>query len=435
MTDRERLTAIFQDALAAVLPGTLVRETLKYAADVLSIEGKTCDLGKVRGVQLFGSGKASVETARAVKAVLGDRVTGGLVVSNYAADLDGIEVFESSHPVLTDKSVRAAEMLMERIAALSPDDFFIYLLSGGSSALIEKPAPPITLADMQALVKGLLANGVPIEDLNVVRKHLSLVKGGRLGRCSRARGIVLVVSDVIGDDLEAIGSAPLYFDRSSYGDTQRILKKYGLWETAPASVREVVEAGLSGGIAETPKEPSPLLDHFLIGRNLKLLEKAKERAEALGIPARIMTTRLRGEAREVARALIALGEEIAATGHPFPAPVCLLFGGETTVTLKGEGMGGRNQEMALAALGEFKGDPRLLFLSAGTDGIDGHSDAAGAVVDRQSWEEAARQGLKIDDYLARNDSYHFFQATGDLLMTGPTGTNMMDMTALLIAAP
>ena len=433
MTRREQIMSIFQEALNSALPGNLVRDVLKVDAGVLTIEGRSYRLDDYRRVHLFGSGKASVETARAVKAVLGERVTEGLVVSNYGADLDGVEVLESSHPVLTEKSIAAAEILMERLAELEPDDLFIYLLSGGSSALIEKPVPPITLAEMQTLVKGLLANGVPIEDLNVVRKHLSLVKGGRLGRLARARGIVLVVSDVIGDDLEAIGSAPLYFDRSSFADTHAILRKYGLWDEAPRSVREVVEKGLAGGMEETPKRPSPLIDHFLIGTNTRTLRKGKERGEALGIPVRIMSSRLRGEAREAAKAIMAIGEEIAAAGTPFAAPVCLLFGGETTVTLRGkEGRGGRNQEMALAALREFQGNPRFLFLSAGTDGIDGHSDAAGALVDCTSWEKARELGLRIDDYLARNDSYHFFQKTGDLIMTGPTGTNVMDMTALLI---
>ena len=433
MTNREKMMSVFMDALSSVLPGNLVRDTLKYEAGVLTIEGKSYRLGDYRGVHVFGSGKASIETARAVKSVLGDRGTDGLVVSNYAATIDGIHVFESSHPVLTEKSIRAAEILMEKLSALSPDDFFIFVLSGGSSALWEKPAPPITLAEMQALVKGLLANGVPIEDLNVIRKHLSLVKGGRLGRLSRARGIVMVVSDVIGDDLEAIGSAPLFFDRSSYGDTHSILRKYGLWETAPESIRKTVQKGLAGEIEETPKAPSPLIDHFLIGSNLKILRKAKERAEALGIPARIMSSRLRGEAREVAQAILAIGEEIASTGNPFTSPVCLLFGGETTVTLRGDGMGGRNQEMALAALLEFQGNPRFLFLSAGTDGIDGHSDAAGALVDHESWKKAQELGLRIDDYLAQNDSYHFLKQTKDLILTGPTGTNVMDMTALLIS--
>jgi glycerate 2-kinase len=433
MTNREKMLSVFQDALRSVLPENLVRDTLRYETGVLAIEGKSYRLSDYRGVHLFGSGKASVETARAVGAVMGDRVTDGLVVSNYGATLDGIRVFEGSHPVLTEKSIRAAEILMRNMSALSADDFFIYVLSGGSSALIEKPAPPITLAEMQGLVKGLLANGVPIEEMNVVRKHLSLVKGGRLGRLSKARGIVLVVSDVIGDDLEAIGSAPMFFDRSSFSDTHAILKKYGLWEAAPESVRTVIRKGLNGEMEETPKGPSPLIDHFLIGSNLKILRKAKEKAEALGIPTRIMSSRLRGEAGEVARAILAIGEEIATTGQPFTPPVCLLFGGETTVTLKGDGMGGRNQEMTLAALREFQGNPRFCFLSAGTDGIDGHSDAAGAVVDHTSWERAQALGLRIDDFLARNDSYRFLQQTGDLIMTGPTGTNVMDMTALLIA--
>jgi len=433
MTDREKIMSVFKDALESALPGNLVRDVLKYEGGALKIEGKSYPLGDCRDVYIFGSGKASVETARAVKAVLGGRVTGGIVVSNYGAALEGIEVFESSHPVLTEKSIRAAEILLERMSALAADDFFIYVMSGGSSALIEKPVPPITLAEMQALTKGLLANGVPIEEINVVRKHLSLVKGGRLGRASRARGIVLVVSDVIGDDLEAIGSAPLYFDRSSFADTRAVLEKYGLWEQAPESARGVVRKGLAGEIEETPKAPSPLIDQYLIGSNLKVLRKAKERAEALGIPARIMSSRLRGEAREAARVIMAIGEEIAATGQPFAAPVCLLFGGETTVILRGDGMGGRNQEMALAALAEIRDNPRFVFLSAGTDGIDGHSDAAGAVVDRTSWERAQALGLKIDDYLARNDSHRFFRQTGDLIMTGPTGTNVMDVTALLIA--
>ena len=432
MTNREKMLEVFRAALDSARPGNLVRDALRIEADVLTIEGRNYRLGDYREVYLFGSGKASVETARAVKAVLGGRLTGGFVVSNYSAELHGISVFESSHPVLTEKSIRAAEILIEKMAALSEEDFFIYVMSGGSSALIEKPTPPITLAEMQGLVKGLLANGVPIEDLNVVRKHLSLVKGGRLGRLSKARGIVLVVSDVIGDDLEAIGSAPMYFDRSSFGDTLAILKKYGLWERAPQSVRSVVLKGLDGGMEETPKRPNPRIDHFLIGSNLKVLQKAKEKAEALGIPARIMSSRLRGEAEEAAKAILAIGEEIATTGQPFAPPVCLLFGGETTVTLKGDGMGGRNQQMALAALREFRQNPRFLFLSAGTDGIDGRSDAAGAAVDHASWKKAQSLGLRIDDFLARNDSYHFLQHTGDLIMTGPTGTNVMDMTALLV---
>jgi len=433
MTSREIMTAIVRETIAATLPAKMVREKLKLERGVLKIEGKTFLLPEERGVHLFGSGKAAVETSRAVKEILGVRLAEGFVVSNYPALLDGVEVWESSHPVLTEKSVHAAEMLMEKMAALSNDDFFIYVLSGGSSALIEKPVPPVSLADMQFLTKGLLAGGVPIEEINIVRKHLSLVKGGRLGRLTTARGVVLVVSDVIGDDLEAIGSGPLFFDRSTFADAQGLMKKYRLWESAPAAVRQVIERGLSGELEDTPKSINPRIEHFLIDSNVKALRKAKESAERLGVTAHIMTSRLRGEAREVARVIVAIGEEIAATGQPFPPPALLLFGGETTVNLRGEGRGGRNQEMALAVLNEIRGNPRFAFFCLGTDGIDGNSDAAGAIVERGSWEKAQSLNLNIEQYLSRNDSYHFFEQTEDLIMTGPTGTNVMDITALLIS--
>lgn len=431
-TEREKMMSILRQTLAATLPANMVREKLHYQKGVLQIEGKSFSVPEERGVHLFGSGKAAVETARAVQEILGDKLQEGFVVSNYPASLDGVEVFESSHPVLSEKSVRAAEILIEKMTALSEEDFFIYVLSGGSSALVEKPVPPISLADMQFLTKGLLANGVPIEEINIVRKHLSLVKGGRLGRLARARGAVLVVSDVIGDNLEAIGSGPLFFDRSTFADALGIMRKYRLWENAPVTVRRIIERGLSRELEDTPKRINPRIEHFIIDSNVKALQKAKEAAARLGIVARIMTARLRGEAREVARVIVAIGEEIAATAQPFAPPVLLLFGGETTVTLHGDGRGGRNQEMALAVLSELRGNPRFVFFSLGTDGIDGNSDAAGAIVDRESWEKAQELNLNVEQYLSRNDSYSFFEQTGDLVKTGPTGTNVVDIMALLI---
>jgi hydroxypyruvate reductase/glycerate 2-kinase len=432
MTNRDKLMTIFSKTLAATLPANLVREKLSCENGILKIEGKSFSIPEDRGIHLFGSGKAAVETARAVKEILGATLKECYVVSNYPATIEGVEVFESSHPVLTHKSVAAAETLIEKIAGLSGDDFFIYVLSGGSSALIEKPIPPVTLADMQTLTKGLLANGVPIDAMNIVRKHLSLVKGGRLGRLSKAPGVVLVVSDVIGDDLEAIGSAPLFFDRSTFADAQGVMKKYGIWDIAPDTVKKIIEEGVSGLLEDTPKTVNAKIEHFVIDSNGKVLQKAKHYAEALGIKGHIMTSRLRGEAREAAQVIMAIGEEIAATGEPFEPPVMLLFGGETTVTLHGDGNGGRNQEMALAVLKEIRENRRFVFLSAGTDGIDGNSNAAGAVVDWQSWGKARDIGLKIDDYLSRNDSYNFFAQTQDLIKTGPTGTNVMDITALMI---
>lgn len=433
MTSRELIVEIFNDALKSVLPGNLIRESARLEEDCLLIRGKRYDLKDYRGIHLLGSGKASVEMARAVKGIIAPWIAGGLVVSHYSDDtLGNIKVFESSHPIPADKSTKAAEMLMEYLSELSEDDFFIYLLSGGSSSLVEKPVQPVALHDLQDLTERLLLSGAPIEEMNVVRKHLSLVKGGRLGRLTRAKGVVLVISDVIGDDLETIGSAPLFYDRSSYEEAYNVLLRYNLWHQVPVNVKTVVEKGLAGEVEETPKGPNRSIEHFIIGNNFKLLVRGKEKSEALGVRAYIMSSQLRGEAKEVAKAIVAMGEEIIRTANPFAPPVCLLFGGETTVTIKGKGRGGRNQEMCLAALREIRDNKRMLFLSAGTDGDDGNSDAAGAVVDYMSHRKADELHLILDDYLNNNDSYHFFKQTGDLIITGPTGTNVMDMTILLL---
>ncbi len=433
MDKREAVLDIFRGALDTVLPVNLIREALRLEGDDLVVEGKRYRLDDYRRIFIFGSGKASLEMAKAAETILGERVSGGLVVGNYEdQSLRRVRTYASSHPIPTEKSIEAAEMLSSSLASLDDGDLYLYLLSGGNSALVEKPIPPVTLGEIQEMIKLLLNCGAPIEEMNMVRKHLSTVKGGRLGRFARARGIVLVVSDVIGDDLEAIGSAPLFCDSSSYQDVAAIFSRYELWENVPASIASIIKKGLLGEIEETPKQPSPLIDHFIIGSNLKLLVKGKERAQALGFKTAIMTSRLRGEAREAAKAVLSLGEEIANTGNPFAPPVCLLFGGETTVTVRGRGRGGRNQEMCLSLLKEMKGDPRFCFLSAGTDGIDGASDAAGAVVDKESYRIARELSLNFDTYLGQNNSYEFLKKTGDLIITGPTGTNVIDMSILIV---
>jgi len=433
MNCKKTLAEIFQKALAAVQPRTLMRKTIRVESGKLWIGGRRYRLHDDGGVYVFGSGKASVGMAREVSRVLRGYLAGGFVISNDRnASLEDVDVFESSHPVPTEKSIRAAEILTHRLSRLSEKDFFIYLLSGGSSALLEKPIPPIQLADLQKVTETLLRRAVPIDEINVVRKHLSTVKGGRLGRLSRARGVVLVISDVIGDDLEAIGSAPLYRDRSSFADACDILKRYDLWPRLPASVKKVLTRGLKGEIEDTPEKENRRIDHRIIGNNSLLLEEARQIAASFGIRSRIMTSSLRGEAREVARAIVAVGEEIIKTGHPFKGPIALIFGGETTVHVKGEGKGGRNQEMCLAALREIGPRKGMAFLSAGSDGVDGNSDAAGAVVDFTSYEKAKNLKLSIDDYLDNNDSHTFLKRTGDLIHTGPTGTNVMDMNILYV---
>jgi hydroxypyruvate reductase/glycerate 2-kinase len=433
MNSRQKLIEIFNEALKAVLPGQLIRNTLHVGDDHLEMGGRRYEPAKGRGVHVFGSGKASLPAARAVEEMLGERIAGGVIVTSHDdGSLTRLAVQVGAHPVPDQRSIDAARVLAGRLGSLGEDDFFIYLLSGGSSALLEWPVPPVTLPDLQATTRLILEGGLTIDEMNAVRKHLSLVKGGRLGLLTQARGVVLVISDVIGDDLQTIGSAPFYYDRTDYREVSSLLARYGLWEKLPASVAGLFADGLAGTREDTPKEPNPRVDHLLIGSNTLVVRRAREKAQALGVPARIMSTRLRGEAREVARVLVAMGEEILASGTPFAPPVCLLFGGETTVTVRGSGRGGRNQEMCAAALREI-GDRRgLLFFSAGTDGIDGNSHAAGAMVDHASFARARELGLRVDDFLRQNDTNQLLARTGDLVVTGPTGTNVMDLTMLFI---
>jgi glycerate 2-kinase len=430
---RQIILDIFNAGLNAVLPEALIRDAVKLTDNGISIRGVDPPILKDSLVHIFGSGKASIGAAKALEDILSDWVAGGLIVSNYNdSSLENIEVCVGSHPILDERSFHAANRLIEGLSGLSKDDFFFYVLSGGSSSLIERPVPPLTLNDLQR-VSGLLMNaGASINELNAVRKHLSVIKGGRLGRMTKARGLVLVISDVIGDDLETIGSAPFYRDSSTFRNVWDILLKYDLSERVPDAVRAIAEKGFGGQIEETPKDLPLNIEHIIIGSNIKALQGAKEKALSLGINAHIMTSRLRGEAREVAKAIISIGEEIAMTRNPFEMPVCLIFGGETTVTVRGEGKGGRNQEMCLSALREIGDRSNIVFLSAGTDGIDGNSGAAGAVVDCDSYEKVQALGLRIDEYLERNDSNHLLKHTGDLIITGPTGTNVMDITILLI---
>jgi len=430
---RSQVLEIFRAAVDAVRPENVFPNLVSLTGDTLCVGEHQYALSKTQKIHVFGSGKAAAGSAKVMENILGDRLAGGLVISNVEdPSLDKIRVCAGSHPVADEKSLNATDQLIEQMGQLTKDDFYIYLLSGGASALLERPLPPLTLSDLQNVTRRLLSAGAPIEEMNAVRKHLSLVKGGRLGRMIKARGAVLVISDVIGDDLDTIGSAPLYRDRTTFQDVFDILKKYGLWDHLPAAVAGLVRGGLAGTVDDTPEAPHPRIDHFFAASNIQALEKAKQTALSLGIPTHILSSRLRGEARETAKAIAAIGEEIMATRNPFPPPVCILFGGETTVTLRGDGRGGRNQEMCLSVLKEMNAHEGWVFLSAGTDGIDGHSDAAGAVVDFSTRQRAGEQGLNIDAYLARNDSNGFFKQTGDLVITGSTGTNVMDLAILFI---
>ena len=362
-------------------------------------------------VTLLGSGKAVVEMAKKIAPHI--QVKEGFVVSNYAEHIDGVEVFVSTHPFVSQKSVEAASKMESVFKTLHEEDFFIYLLSGGSSALLEKPLSPLTLPMLEWLYKLLLESGASIEEMNIVRKHLSAVKGGRLAEMTQARGIVFVMSDVIGDDLFTIGSAPLYYDSSSRFEAEEILKRYGLWERVDKTLHEVLQS------SETPKQPNPRIVHKIVASNMIALEAIADKATEMGYACEVVTASLSGDVKEVASKIVAF-----VSSQKVSSPKVFLFGGESTVKVKGQGKGGRNQELCLWLLKLMPEGEKFTFLSAGTDGIDGVTDAAGACVD---WQDSR----EVQSYLDNNDSWHYHQKHKTLIQTGATGTNVMDIMILI----
>jgi hydroxypyruvate reductase len=427
---------IFQAALEAANPRTAIRRHLRREGSRLLVGDAVYDLS-VGQIYVVGAGKASGAMAAAVEELLGDRVAVGIVMvkDGYGMPTKQIQIREASHPVPDELGVRGTAAILDLLARLRPEDLVIVLISGGGSALLPCPVEGVSLAEKQEVTRQLLACGATIQEINAIRKHCSRVKGGQLARAvSPARCLTLILSDVVGDPLDAIASGPTVPDPTTYQEALAILDRYQIRDRVPAAVQRHLEAGARGEVPETPKVHDPCFGnarHLVIGNNLQSLVAARERAEALGFRTLLLTTALRGESREVAQALAAILLEIRRTGYPLSPPACLLLGGETTVTLRGSGKGGRNQELALAAAMAIAGAEDLVVFSAGTDGTDGPTDAAGAVADGETCARAAAAGLDPLRALEANDSYYFFQALGDLITTGPTFTNVMDVTLLL----
>lgn len=424
---------LYMQAVESVLPGKLVYDSIGFKGGNIVIQGQEYELGK--RIWVFGAGKASCPMAKAIEEMLGERIAGGVIASteNSQEKLEKIEVLSAGHPLPDEESVRAGKKLREQMRGLTEDDFFLFLLSGGASSLLEQPLTGITLEDMRKTTDILLKNNVDIQEINTIRKHLSWIKGGRLGEDIKARGAVLVISDVVGDKLEAIGSGLLYRDTTTYSDCWDILEKNDLLDRIPDRVKKTIEKGTEGKIRETPEEPRDRIKHHIIGNNQMALEAAGKQAEKMDLSWKIVTSELTGEAREQGKKVIQEGKKkawkmIEKDAEP---PIVLLYGGETTVDVKGEGQGGRNQEMCLSALKEIDGREDIVFFAAGTDGIDGNSPAAGAVVDHGTYQAAKEMDLDIDKFLERNDSFNFLMRCGSALMTGETGTNVMDMMIFL----
>ncbi len=439
MNLRKPALSILRAALAAADPAEAIGRHLHVDGETLRAGKLRFRLDRFRHVYVVGAGKAAATMGKAIEKKLGSRITGGHLNTKYGhtAKLKRIRLQETGHPVPDLDGVEGSREIARIVTAAGADDLILCLFSGGASALMPLPAEPVTLAEKQETTKWLLACGANIHEINAIRKHISAIKGGQLARLAAPATVIsLLLSDVIGDNLDVIGSGPTAPDSSTFRSASDILDKYALRDRVPASVRQRIESGVNGDLPETPKASDPVFGrthNLVIGSNRLAVEAAARKARELGFRPLVLSTFIEGETRDVARMHAAIAKQIVATGEPVKAPACVITGGETTVTLRGDGKGGRNQEFCLAAAIDLAGLDRVFVLSAGTDGTDGPTDAAGAMADGSTLARAERAGLGAGDFLTRNDSYTFFDAIGDLVKTGPTGTNVMDVRLLLVA--
>lgn len=384
-----------------------------------------------------GAGKASAHMARAAERILGRRIGGGIVVTQrgHAVPCRRVEILEANHPVPDPAGIKASEKIGRLLDEAGEDDLVLCLLSGGGSALLPAPAEGISLKDKRVTTDALLKAGAPIEALNCVRKHLSRLKGGRLAlRAHPARLVTLAISDVVGDPFDVIASGPTCGDPTTFADARRELKHYGVWNAIPANVRKHIESGVAGLIADTPEPSDPVFSrvhNFIVANNATALSVAAAEARRRGFKPLILTRRMQGEAREVGKFLAGIATGIRAEGTPARPPACILLGGETTVTVKGSGLGGRCQEIALSFLNNINNETNLCLLAAGTDGKDGPTPSAGAIADARSLQITKKQGIDPGSFLSENNSHEFFGCHGELISTGPTGTNVMDIVVML----
>ncbi len=435
---------IFAAALAAADPGPAVERSLALRGERLLAGGREYRLDGFDRLLVVGGGKAAVSMGAAVEGILGDRISGGLLVARRGSSgvLSRIALARGSHPLPDEEGLRAALEILEIARSADERTLVLCLLSGGASALLAAPAPGLTLDDKQAVTGLLLRSGASIDELNAVRKHLSLLKGGRLARAAHpAAMLTLVLSDVIGDRLDVIASGPTAPDASTFADAAAVIAKYGLWPQLPARAAAHLRRGLQGLEEETVRKEDPCFagaTHVLVGSLSLALDAAAAQAADLGFRVEIVTRELQGEARDAARWLAARALRSRA-GLRAGDRLCLLSGGETTVTVRGAGRGGRNQELALAFAMEIASAQGITLLSVGSDGVDGPTDAAGAWVDGGTVRSAREAGLVAADYLANNDSFSFFHeldmrtGLGSHVMTGPTGTNVMDIQVILLS--
>lgn len=427
---------IFLAGVESVLPDKLVARQIQREGDHLQIAGNTIPLSSIKKVFVLGAGKAAALMAARVEEILGELITDGYVITKYGhgVPLKRLTLTEAGHPLPDAAGVKATRRMLEIARLAGEDDLVICLISGGASALMADLPEGATLEALKKANDLLVRSGADISEINCVRKHLSLVKGGQLAKAAApARVISLILSDVIGDRIDVIASGPTVPDSSTYSDAMTVLSRYALEDRFPEVLLNHLRQGVAALIAETPKPGDPVfnkIDNHVIGSIRLALEAAALKACELGFETRIITDSLQGDYNDVAEFILNTIEE--ASPHDEGEKRCLLFGGEPTLKVNGNGLGGRNQHLALHLATRIENREGITLLCAGTDGTDGPTDAAGAVVDAHTLAVASGNNLDAKEYLSQYDSYHFFQKAGGHILTGSTYTNVMDMVVLLI---
>jgi len=429
-----------EHALKAAHPLNFLRKHVAVTNGTFRVDGNLWKLDAFERVFILGAGKASGHLAEGVEQLLGDKITEGYVnVPKGTKTLFKtrvVELNEAGHPIPDENGLMGAEKMAEIAENAGRRDLLICLWSGGGSSLLPLPAENVSLNEKRSITERLILSGATINEINIVRKHLSRIKGGWLAKKAMPATVIsLIISDVVGDRVDVIASGPTSPDESTYIDAVKILKRHGLWNGLSSKVKEFFTQGVDGKLPETPKPGDPCfksVHNHIIGSNLEICLELRNFYATRGYNSMVLTSRLEGEAREVGKLLSSIALEAASSGNPSKPPIAFICGGETTVTVRGGGKGGRNQELALAASTKISNQAHVLMASFGTDGVDGPTDAAGAVVDHTTIERAENMGLRADDYLLDNDSYTFFKKLGDLIICGPTGTNVNDISLIII---
>ncbi len=435
---RKDADIIIKESIKAVDPICAVEKMVRITGDILYVGNRKYNLKKINNIYIVGLGKASSQMAIPLEKILGKKLAGGIINTKYGhgAKLKKLKINECGHPVPDKNGLKGAGEICRFVERAGKNDIVFCLISGGGSALFPLPAKEISFRDKQKTTQLLLKSGAAIQEVNTVRKHISAVKGGRLAKIiSPAKIISLILSDVIGDDIAFIASGVTAPDPTTFLNCMEIMKKYKLQKSMPESVIKYIREGLKKKALETPKPGDDAfkeVKNLVIGSNFAAAEAAAKKAEKLGYNALILSTIIEGETSQVAGVHAAIAKEILMSNNPVKKPACVISGGETTVTIKGKGKGGRNMEFCLACIGSISGCENIVISSVGTDGTDGPTDAAGAIVDSNSCAKAMKKKLMPLKYLDNNDSYNFFKKAGGLYITGPTGTNVMDIRVMLV---